>query len=190
MTRRRGSTLGLALGVALVVCGPALGGQRGRAAGRHAHVTSPPSASQSQAKPTTATLPPEPIGYCVVAADTDTELAARDADRQWPPASMAKMMTVLLALEQVHAGKHALAESVSVSAHAAQQGGSQVFLKAGETFSLGDLLAAAMIPSANDAAVAVAEHLAGSTDVFVRRMNARARALGMTRPVCHAATRL
>jgi len=186
MTRRRGSRLGLALVVALVVCGPALGGQRRRAPARPAHATSRPSASPSQPKPTAATTPPDGIGYCVVAADTDTELAARDADRQWPPASLAKMMTVLLALEQVHAGKHALTEPVAVSAHAAQQGGSQVFLRAGETFSLGDLLAAAMIPSANDAAVAVAEHLAGSTDAFVRRMNARSRALGMTRTVYHS----
>jgi serine-type D-Ala-D-Ala carboxypeptidase (penicillin-binding protein 5/6) len=183
MTRRRGSTLGLALVVALMVCGPATGAQRRRAPGRPAHVTSRPSPAPSQFQPPAGTPPGEPVGYCVVAADTDTELAARDADRQWPPASLAKMMTVLLALEQVHAGKHTLAEPVSVSAHAAQQGGSQVFLKAGETFPLGDLLAAAMIPSANDAAVAVAEHLAGSTDAFVRRMNARARALGMTRTV-------
>jgi D-alanyl-D-alanine carboxypeptidase (penicillin-binding protein 5/6) len=139
--------------------------------------------AKAQPQPPAATPLAEPIAYCVVAADTDTELAARDADRQWPPASMAKMMTVLLALEQVRAGKHTLAEPVTASARAAQQGGSQVFLKPGETFPLGDLLAAAMIPSANDAAVAVAEHLAGSTDAFVRRMNARARALGMTRTV-------
>ena len=76
--------------------------------------------------------------------------------------------------------KHSLAEPVHVSAHAATTGGSQVYLKAGETFTLGDLLAAVMIPSANDAAVAVAEHLAGSTDAFVRpheraRPGARAR---------------
>jgi len=96
---------------------------------------------------------------------------------------MTKMMTVLLALEQVHAGKHTLAEPVTVSARAAAQGGSQVFLKAGEVFPLGDLLAAVMIPSANDAAFAVAEHLAGSVDVFVRRMNARARALELTHTV-------
>ena len=84
-----------------------------------------------------------------------------------------------------------------MSARAAKQGGSQVFLKAGETFPLGELLAAAMIPSANDAAVAVAEHLAGSVEAFVRRMNARARALGMTahglphaeRPAAGAGTR-
>src|SRR5262245_19257730 len=122
----------------------------------------------------------EPVAYNVVAADTDTSLVSYDSDRQWPPASMTKMMTVLLALEQVHAGKHTLAEPVTVSARAAAQGGSQVFLKAGEVFPLGDLLAAVMIPSANDAAFAVAEHLAGSVDVFVRRMNARARALELT----------
>jgi D-alanyl-D-alanine carboxypeptidase (penicillin-binding protein 5/6) len=131
-----------------------------------------------------AQVPPaEPVAYAVVATATDTELAALDADRQWPPASLTKMMTVLLALEQVHAGKHTLSEPVGVSARAAAQGGSQVFLKAGETFPLDELLAAMMIPSANDAAVAVAEHLAGSTDAFVRRMNARAQALGMTRTV-------
>src|SRR5262249_13079166 len=79
--------------------------------------------------------------------------------------------------------KHTLTEQVGVSALAAKQGGSQVFLKAGETFQLGELLGAMMIPSANDAAVAVAEHLAGSTEAFVRRMNARAPALGMTRTV-------
>jgi D-alanyl-D-alanine carboxypeptidase (penicillin-binding protein 5/6) len=115
-----------------------------------------------------------------MAADTGAELASRDADRQWPPASMTKMMTVLLALEQVHARKHSLGEQVRVSARAAEQGGSQVYLAAGEVFPLGDLLSAVMIPSANDAAVAVAEHLAGSVEAFVRRMNARARSLGLT----------
>jgi D-alanyl-D-alanine carboxypeptidase (penicillin-binding protein 5/6) len=138
---------------------------------------------RSAAPAATPARPPEPVAYYVVAVDTDTELAARDADRQWPPASMAKMMTVLLALEQVHARKHSLAEPVQVSARAASQGGSQVFLRAGETFSLGELLSAVMIPSANDAAVAVAEHLGGSTEAFVRRMNARAKALGMTRTI-------
>jgi serine-type D-Ala-D-Ala carboxypeptidase (penicillin-binding protein 5/6) len=137
------------------------------------------------APPAQAAAPVEPQAYYVV-ANTGTELAASDADKQWPPASMTKMMTVLLALEQVRARKHTLAETVHVSAHAAATGGSQVYLKAGETFSLGELLSAVMIPSANDAAVAVAEHLAGSTDAFVRRMNGRARALGMTRTVYHS----
>jgi len=145
-----------------------------------------PRASHSSAAAHHAQAPApavQPVAYYVVAADTGTELAASDPDRQWPPASMTKMMTVLLALEQVHARKHALTEEVVVSPHAATTGGSQVYLKAGERFLLGDLLSAVMIPSANDAAVAVAEHLAGSTDAFVRRMNARARALGLTRTV-------
>ncbi len=122
----------------------------------------------------------EPVGFHVVAAETGVELASHDADRQWPPASMTKMMTALLALEQVQAGKHVLTEPVRVSKRAAAQGGSQVFLGEGEVVPLGDLLAAVMIPSANDAAVAVAEHLAGSVEAFVRRMNARAQSLGMT----------
>jgi D-alanyl-D-alanine carboxypeptidase (penicillin-binding protein 5/6) len=149
---------------------------------RPAHA-SPRRARAEREAPAALGTTSEPVGYAVVAADTSTELAARDADRQWPPASMTKMMTVLLALEQVHAGKHTLSEQVSVSALAAKQRGSRVFLKAGETFQFGELLGAMMIPSANDAAVAVAEHLAGSTEAFVRRMNARAQALGMTRTV-------
>lgn len=142
-----------------------------------------PRGADPSRPPQSAAAAVAPQAYYVVAADTGTELGAGDPDKQWPPASMTKMMTVLLALEQVQARKHSLSEPVHVSAHAATTGGSQVYLKAGETFSLGELLSAVMIPSANDAAVAVAEHLAGSTDAFVRRMNARARALGMTRTV-------
>jgi serine-type D-Ala-D-Ala carboxypeptidase (penicillin-binding protein 5/6) len=184
MTRWRGLGLALAVVAATAATATAPAAERRRAASRPVHPAHAPlRAARAQETPTVQVQPIPPVAYCVVAADTDTELAAWDADRQWPPASLAKMMTVLLALEQVHAGKRTLAESVGVSARAAQQGGSQVFLKAGETFALGDLLAAAMIPSANDAAVAVAEHLAGSTDAFVRRMNARAQALGMTRTV-------
>jgi D-alanyl-D-alanine carboxypeptidase (penicillin-binding protein 5/6) len=171
-------------GAGLVLAVVALWAPVAPAAARRHPARRPARAAHRLAVPAaTAATPPEPAAYYVVAADTDTELAARDPDRQWPPASLAKMMTALLALEQVHARKHSLAEPVRVSARAAAQGGSQVFLKAGETFSLGELLAAVMIPSANDAAVAVAEHLAGSIDAFVRRMNARARALGMTRTV-------
>src|SRR5262249_56897790 len=99
---------------------------------------------------------------------------------------MAKLWAGLLAVGQVRAHKHSLTEPVHVSARAASTGGAQVYLKAGETFSLGEMLSAVMIPSANDAAVAVAEHLAGSTEAFVRRMNARARAVGMTRTVYHS----
>lgn len=180
MTRRRiGAALMLSI-LVLVEAAPAVARQR-----RPRRTTSAGSAASvpPAAKPATPVEhpPAEPVAYYVLAADTGTVLAAKDADRQWPPASMAKMMTVLLALEQVGAGKHTLAEPVPVSARAASTGGSQVYLRNGETLPLGDLLAAVMIPSANDAAVAVAEHLAGSVEAFVRRMNARAYALGLTR---------
>jgi len=92
---------------------------------------------------------------------------------------MAKMMTVLLAMERVRDGALALDTPVRTSAWASRIGGSQVYLAEGETFPLGELLKAVMIASANDAAVSVAEHIAGSTAAFVELMNGRAKALGL-----------
>src|SRR5437660_6816654 len=120
-----------------------------------------------------------PVAYVVVDADSGTVLAEHDAHKRWPPASMAKMMTVLIAMERVHDGSLALDTPVRASAWASRIGGSQVYLAEGETFPLGELLKAVMIASANDGAVAVAEHIAGSTTAFVELMNARAEALGL-----------
>src|SRR3989441_3124796 len=120
-----------------------------------------------------------PAAYLVVDADSGTVLAERDAHRRWPPAAMTKRMTVLLAMERVQAGSLSLDTRVHTSAWASRIGGSQVYLAAGETFPLGELLKAIMIASANDAAVAVAEHIAGSSAAFVDLMNARAKALGL-----------
>lgn len=96
-----------------------------------------------------------------------------------PPASMVKMMTELIVLEHVQQGELGMDDPVAVSADASRMGGSQVYLREGESFSVGELLLALAVHSANDAAVALAEHLAGSTDAFVELMNARARELGM-----------
>src|SRR5438046_3733451 len=120
-----------------------------------------------------------PVAYVVMDADSGTILAEHDAHKRWPPASMAKMMTVLLAMERVRDGALALDTPVRTSAWASRIGGSQVDRAEGETFPLGELLKAVMIASANDAAVAVAEHIAGSTAAFVELMNARAKALGL-----------
>src|SRR6266404_730848 len=120
-----------------------------------------------------------PVAYVVMDADSGTILAEGDAHKRWPPASMAKMMTVLLAMERVRDGALALDTPVRTSAWASRIGGSQVYLAEGETFPLGELLKAVMIASANDAAVSVAEHIAGSTAAFVELMNARAKALGL-----------
>lgn len=121
----------------------------------------------------------EPVAYVVVDADTGTVLAEKDAHRRWPPASMTKMMTVLLAMERVRDGSLSLDEPIPVSAWASRIGGSQVYLAPGESFPLGEMLKAVMIASANDAAAAIAERIAGSTTAFVELMNARARELGL-----------
>src|SRR5690606_1292823 len=112
--------------------------------------------------------PASPYRAAVLAdAETGELLFAKEERLRWPPASMVKMMTVLVALEEVAAGKARLDDLVLVSANASRMGGSQVYLAEGERFPLRDLLAATMIHSANDAAVAVAEHLRGSTTAFV-----------------------
>src|SRR5213594_758076 len=120
-----------------------------------------------------------PVAYVVMDAESGTILAEHEAHKRWPPASMAKMMTVLVAMERVRDGALSLDTPVRTSAWASRIGGSQVYLAEGETFPLGELMKAVMIASANDAAVAVAEHIAGSTAAFVELMNARAKALGL-----------
>ena len=120
-----------------------------------------------------------PVAYLVMDADSGTVLAERDAHKRWPPASMAKMMTVLVAMERVRDRSLSLDTPVRTSAWASRIGGSQVYLAEGETFPLGEMLKAVMIASANDAAVAVAEHIAGSSEAFVELMNARAKTLGL-----------
>jgi D-alanyl-D-alanine carboxypeptidase (penicillin-binding protein 5/6) len=112
-------------------------------------------------------------------AETGTIIFAKEPHRASPPASMVKMMATLIVLEQVQAGQRKLDEPVQTSARAASMGGSQVYLKSGEVFPLEEMLKAVIIGSANDAAVAVAEHVAGSMEGFVDLMNIRAQALGM-----------
>ena len=111
-------------------------------------------------------------------ATTGTVLYESNADEALPPASVTKIMTLLLVMEAVEAGKAHLTDTVTVSAHAASMGGSQVYLKEGEQMSLEELLKCVVIASANDAAVALAEHIAGSEESFVAMMNARAGELG------------
>ncbi len=112
-------------------------------------------------------------------AETGALLFAKGPRRAAPPASMAKMMLALIVLDQVQAGKRKLDEPVRTSARAEAMGGSQVYLRRNEVFPLEEMLKAVMIGSANDATVAVAEHVAGSVEGFVDLMNARAEALGM-----------
>lgn len=103
------------------------------------------------------------------------ELWGRDAGGARPPASLTKIMTALVALE----GPWDAAAPVDVSARAARAGGTRAGLRRGERLAAGDLLAATLVASANDACLALAEHLAGDEPAFVARMNARAQALGL-----------
>jgi D-alanyl-D-alanine carboxypeptidase (penicillin-binding protein 5/6) len=106
-------------------------------------------------------------------------LWARDAESRVAPASITKLMTLLLAYEALAAGAARLDDTVVASEAAAGLGGTQIWLAPGERMALRDILRAVAVGSANDAAVALAEHLAGSEPEFVARMNERARGLGM-----------
>ncbi len=111
--------------------------------------------------------------------ETGTILYEKNADEKFPIASLTKIMTILLALESIDAGQLKLNDKVTVSEYASSMGGSQVFLHAGETLSVDALLKAIVVASGNDACVAIAEKISGSHEVFVSRMNQRAKELGM-----------
>lgn len=110
---------------------------------------------------------------------TGTILYAKNADQALPPASVTKIMTLLLFMEEVDAGNISLDEEVTVSDYAASMGGSQVYLEPGESMRAEDMLKSVIIASANDAAVTLAEKVAGSEEAFISRMNERAAELGM-----------
>ncbi len=118
-------------------------------------------------------------------ADSGRVLVAQNADMLWPPASMAKMMLLLVAQEQINAGRFSGDDVVRVSERSAHTGGSRLGLKEGDVYPLRELMKAALVKSANDAAVAVAEKIGGSVEAMVRMMNARAQELGMIHTEYH-----
>ena len=111
--------------------------------------------------------------------ETGTVLAEQNAHDPLPPASVTKVMTMLLIMEAIDDGRIGWDDPVTASETAAAKGGSQIFLQAGETMTVSDLLKSIAVSSANDAACAMAEHLAGSEQAFVEKMNRRAAELGM-----------
>ena len=126
------------------------------------------------------------LGAIVVEAGSGRVLFEYNADAKGYPASVLKMMDLLVILEKIKQGQLTLQDQVPVSAKASHTGGSRVWLKEKESFALDEMLYALMVQSANDAAVALAEKVAGSTDAFVELMNAKARQLGMTSTVFHS----
>lgn len=141
-------------------------------------------AAQAQAGRIVTPLTPEAAAQkvqaaVVIDADSGEVLFTSNAEQRIIPASLVKMMTALIALEKAGRGEVDLSAKVRISAKASKIGGHQVFLREGETFELRELLKAVMIGSANDAAYAVAEHVAGNEIDFVKAMNERAVQLGM-----------
>jgi D-alanyl-D-alanine carboxypeptidase (penicillin-binding protein 5/6) len=126
------------------------------------------------------------LGAIVVDAASGQVLFEDKADVKGYPASVLKLMDLLIIIERIGQGQLSLQDQVPVSAKSAAMGGSQVWLAEKESFTLDEMLYALMVQSANDAAVALAEKVAGSTEAFVELMNQRAQALGMTGTVFHS----
>jgi D-alanyl-D-alanine carboxypeptidase (penicillin-binding protein 5/6) len=147
---------------------------------------STPTAAQALAPQAPALLDGRFASAILVDAHTGDILAAKEPHARRQPASMLKMMTELLVLERIAAGDLSLEDEVKVSAKASKMGGSQVYLKQGEVFTVEELLQALAIHSANDAAMALAEHVAGSEAAFLDLMNMRARELGMADSEFHS----
>lgn len=121
--------------------------------------------------------------YILMEASSGTVLLEENADEALPPASVTKIMTLLLVMEAIADGKLGWDDMVQTSEYAASMGGSQVFLEPGEEMSVTEMVKCVVVSSANDAAVALAERVAGSEEAFVRRMNERAAELGMKNTV-------
>lgn len=117
--------------------------------------------------------------YILTDADSGKVLLAKNEHKRLPPASMTKLMTLLLAVEALEEGKASLKEKVVTSEYASNMGGSQIYLAPGEEMTYEDMLIAIAVGSANDASVAVGEKLEGTNKAFVAKMNDKAKQLGM-----------
>ncbi len=121
--------------------------------------------------------------YILMEASTGLVMLEENADEALPPASVTKIMTLLLIMEAVADGRIGWDDKVQTSEYAASMGGSQVFLEPGEEMTVSEMVKCVVVASANDAAVALAEAVYGSEEAFVKRMNERAAELGMTNTV-------
>nr|WP_249226464.1 D-alanyl-D-alanine carboxypeptidase family protein [Alicyclobacillus mengziensis] len=166
----------------------------------HASTLQPPLSIKYASPATSASLPDVEFHVTSEKSDTDDEsphlasearsavvmdystgkvLFEKDAHEKLPLASVTKVMTLLLIMEALDSGQIHLTDKVKTSEHAAQMGGSQVFLEPGETMTVNDLLKAISMASANDACASMAEYIAGTESQFVKKMNQRAKDLGM-----------
>ena len=124
-------------------------------------------------------LAPNAKSAIMIEATTGEILFQKNANEKLAPASMTKMMSMLLIMEEIEKGNLKWEEEITASENASKMGGSQIFLKAGEKMTVTDMLKGIAIASGNDATVAMAERIAGSEENFVKKMNAKARELGL-----------
>lgn len=129
-------------------------------------------------QPNSATPPPIESAL-LMEAETGVILYEKDIRKQRAPASMVKMMLMLIIMEKLRADELHLSDTITATAHASRMGGSQIYLREGEGFILEEMMKAVAIASANDACVAIAEHVSGTVEGFIDLMNERAKALGM-----------
>ncbi|WP_246239195.1 MULTISPECIES: D-alanyl-D-alanine carboxypeptidase family protein [Paenibacillus] len=138
-----------------------------------------PAAYAEEKKAPTVDLTPNAQSAVLMDADTGTVIAEKNKDTKLPPASITKIMTMLLIMEAIDKGNIKMDEKVRVSEYAASMGGSQIFLEPGEEMTVQEMLKGIAMASGNDASVAMAEKIAGSEENFVQMMNERAQQLGM-----------
>ncbi|MGG4492049.1 D-alanyl-D-alanine carboxypeptidase family protein [Metabacillus idriensis] len=136
-------------------------------------------ASPAFAKEGSVQLADQAKSAVLIERDTGNILYDKNSDEKLPPASMTKIMTMLLIMEEIDKGQLKMDEKVRTSEHAASMGGSQIFLEPGEEMTVHEMLKGIAIASGNDASVAMAERIAGSEDAFVEKMNNRAKELGL-----------
>jgi D-alanyl-D-alanine carboxypeptidase (penicillin-binding protein 5/6) len=123
--------------------------------------------------------PPPIESALLMEVATGAILFEKDIHKQRAPASMVKMMLMLIVMEKLRAGELHLSDTIATTAHASKMGGSQVYLREGEAFTLEEMMKAVAIASANDACVAIAEHISATVEGFVELMNERAKALSL-----------
>ncbi len=124
-------------------------------------------------------LAPSSKSAILIDAKTKTVLYEKDADKPYPPASMTKIMSMLLIMEEISKNNLSLDDMVVISKNAASMGGSQLFLQEGESYPVKELLKGIAIASGNDAVVAMAEKIGGTVEGFVKLMNDKAQELGL-----------
>ncbi|WCK55974.1 D-alanyl-D-alanine carboxypeptidase [Aneurinibacillus sp. Ricciae_BoGa-3] len=124
-------------------------------------------------------LAPNASSAVLMDRDTGAIIYEKNGHKPLPPASITKVMTMLLIMEAIDRGEMKLTDKVRTSEYAASMGGSQIFLEAGEQMTVSDMLKGIAVASGNDASVAMAEHMAGTEEAFVQKMNERAKQLGM-----------